>query len=69
MASLVQLTAGQQELAERAHRFVDEVLIPREIDAELAGGRLDAGTVAQIGAAGCGWAAAWNWSTAPRRWR
>ncbi|HEX2356947.1 MAG TPA: acyl-CoA dehydrogenase family protein [Micromonosporaceae bacterium] len=51
MASLVQLTAAQQELAERARRFVDEVLIPHEVAAELSGGRLDAGTVAQIGAA------------------
>ena len=34
------LTPGQRELRERAAAFVDEVLIPLELTAELAGGRL-----------------------------
>jgi alkylation response protein AidB-like acyl-CoA dehydrogenase len=41
MASLVRLTAEQAELAERARRFVDEVLVPHEVAAERSGGRLD----------------------------
>ncbi|MDX6544229.1 MAG: acyl-CoA dehydrogenase [Gaiellales bacterium] len=36
------LTAGQRELRERAAGYVDEVLIPLEVKAELAGGRLPA---------------------------
>src|SRR5262249_14239439 len=34
------LTAAQGELGERAAAYVDEVLIPLEVTAELAGGRL-----------------------------
>jgi alkylation response protein AidB-like acyl-CoA dehydrogenase len=34
------LTPGQRELRARAAAFVDEVLIPLELTAELAGGRL-----------------------------
>jgi acyl-CoA dehydrogenase len=34
------LTAEQRELRARAAAFVDEVLIPLEVRAELAGGRL-----------------------------
>jgi len=34
------LTAGQHELRRRAAAYVDEVLIPLEVTAELAGGRL-----------------------------
>ncbi len=34
------LTSGQRELRERAAAYVDEVLIPLELTAELAGGRL-----------------------------
>lgn len=47
--SLVRLTPAQQELAERARRFVDEVLRPHEVAAERAGGRLEADVVAEIG--------------------
>ncbi|MDX6549053.1 MAG: acyl-CoA dehydrogenase [Gaiellales bacterium] len=36
------LTPGQRELRERAAGYVDEVLIPLEVKAELAGGRLPA---------------------------
>jgi len=36
-----ELTNGQRELRERAATLVDEVLIPLEVDAELAGGRID----------------------------
>jgi len=36
----LELTAAQRELQERARRFVDEVLVPREEAAERAGGRL-----------------------------
>ncbi|HEX5260895.1 MAG TPA: acyl-CoA dehydrogenase [Gaiellales bacterium] len=36
-----ELTEEQRQLRERAARFVDEVLIPLEVDAELAGGRID----------------------------
>src|SRR5581483_63028 len=35
-----ELTAAQQELRDRAARFVDEELIPLEVEAEKAGGRL-----------------------------
>jgi len=48
MASLVQLSADQLELQERARRFVDEVLIPHEVAAERAGGRLPADVVNTI---------------------
>jgi acyl-CoA dehydrogenase len=41
-----------EEVAERARRFVDEELIPREQAAEAAGGRLPAEEVAAIRAAG-----------------
>ena len=40
-----------EEVAERARRFVDEELIPREVAAETAGGRLPAEEVAAIRAA------------------
>jgi alkylation response protein AidB-like acyl-CoA dehydrogenase len=46
--SLVRLTPAQQELAERARHFVDEVLLPQEVAAERAGGRLPADVVAEI---------------------
>jgi acyl-CoA dehydrogenase len=42
------LTPAQLELRERARRFVDEVLIPREELAERSGGGLPAGDVAEI---------------------
>jgi alkylation response protein AidB-like acyl-CoA dehydrogenase len=51
MASLVQLSAEQQGLAERARRFVVEVLLPHEVAAERAGGRLPDDVVAHIRAA------------------
>jgi acyl-CoA dehydrogenase len=51
MASLVQLSAEQQDLAGRARRFVDEVLLPHEVAAERAGGRLPDDVVAHIRAA------------------
>ena len=38
-----ELTDGQRELRERAATLVDEVLIPLEVDAELAGGRIEPG--------------------------
>jgi acyl-CoA dehydrogenase len=44
--------AGAIAIAERARRFVDEHLIPREQAAERAGGRLPAAEVAAIRAAG-----------------
>jgi alkylation response protein AidB-like acyl-CoA dehydrogenase len=47
--SLVRLSPAQQELAERARRFVDEVLLPHEVAAERSGGRLPADVVAEIG--------------------
>ena len=40
-----------EEVAERARRFVDEELIPREVAAETAGGRLPAEEVAAVRAA------------------
>jgi len=46
--ALVRLSAEQQELADRARRFVDEVLVPHEVAAERAGGRLSADIVAGI---------------------
>ena len=47
----LELSDGQRELQERARRFVDEVLIPREERAERAGGRLGDDDVAAIRAA------------------
>jgi acyl-CoA dehydrogenase len=44
----LELTADQRELQDRARRFVDEVLIPREEMAERAGGRLPAAEVDAI---------------------
>jgi alkylation response protein AidB-like acyl-CoA dehydrogenase len=46
--SLVRLTPSQRELADRARRFVDEVLLPHEVAAERAGGRLPTEVVAEI---------------------
>jgi acyl-CoA dehydrogenase len=40
MSSLVHLSTEQLELSERVRRFVDEVLVPNEVAAERAGGRL-----------------------------
>jgi len=54
MASLVQLSADQLELQERARRFVDDVLIPHEVAAERAGGRLPAEVVNTITKAAIG---------------
>src|SRR5262245_24764647 len=48
MTSLVALTARQIELADRARRFVDEVLVPHEVAAECAGGRLPPEVIAGI---------------------
>jgi acyl-CoA dehydrogenase len=45
MSALVRLSAEQQELSERARRFVDEVLLPHEVAAEKAGGRLPADVI------------------------
>jgi alkylation response protein AidB-like acyl-CoA dehydrogenase len=45
MSSLVRLSAEQQELSDRARRFVDEVLLPHEVAAERAGGRLSADVI------------------------
>jgi alkylation response protein AidB-like acyl-CoA dehydrogenase len=42
------LTDDQRELRDRAQRFVEDVLIPLEVPAELAYGRLPADTVAEI---------------------
>jgi acyl-CoA dehydrogenase len=42
------LTDDQRELRERARRFVEDVLMPLEVPAELALGRLPAGTVDEI---------------------
>jgi alkylation response protein AidB-like acyl-CoA dehydrogenase len=52
MTSLVTLTPEQQELADRARRFVEEELLPHEVRAERAGGRLPAEIVDGIRAAG-----------------
>jgi alkylation response protein AidB-like acyl-CoA dehydrogenase len=48
--SLVRLSERQVALAERARRFVDEVLIPYEVEAERAGGRLPDEVVRTIAA-------------------
>jgi acyl-CoA dehydrogenase len=40
LASAAELTAEQQDLRERARRFVDEVLIPNEELAETSGGKI-----------------------------
>jgi len=45
------LEADQELVVERARRFVDEELIPREVAAELDGGRLPASEIAAIRAA------------------
>jgi len=42
------LTEAQRELRERAARYVDDVLIPLEEQAELAGGRLPDAAVARV---------------------
>ena len=42
------LTEAQRELRERAARYVDDVLIPLEEQAELAGGRLPEAAVARV---------------------
>jgi len=42
------LTDAQRELRERAARYVDDVLIPLEEQAELAGGRLPEAAVARV---------------------
>jgi alkylation response protein AidB-like acyl-CoA dehydrogenase len=42
------MTPEQAELQARARAFVDEVLIPREVEAERRGGRLDAADVEAI---------------------
>src|ERR1700722_14961012 len=47
-ASVDSLTDDQRELRERARRFVEDVLMPLEIPAELAYGRLPAETVEEI---------------------
>jgi hypothetical protein len=38
----LELSAADLELQARARRFVDEVLIPHEVEAELAGGKISA---------------------------
>ena len=43
-----ELTDAQRELRGRAAAFVDEVLIPLEVDAELAGGRIEAAVVQRV---------------------
>ena len=43
-----ELTDAQRELRGRAASFVDEVLIPLEVDAELAGGRIEAAVVQRV---------------------
>jgi acyl-CoA dehydrogenase len=43
-----ELTEGQRELRERAATLVDEVLIPLEVDAELAGGRIEPAVVQRV---------------------
>ena len=52
MAPLVQLSAEQQILADRARRFVDDVLLPHEVAAEQARGRLPTEVVDRIRAEG-----------------
>ena len=51
MSTSLALEADQELVVERARRFVDEELIPREVAAELAGGRLPASEIAAIRAA------------------
>ncbi len=51
MSTSLALEADQELVVERARRFVDEELIPREVPAELAGGRLPASEIAAIRAA------------------
>ena len=51
MSTSPALEADQELVVERARRFVDEELIPREVAAELAGGRLPAAEIAAIRAA------------------
>ena len=51
MTTTVAVPADQEIVVERARRFVDEQLIPREEAAELAGGRLPAADIAAIRAA------------------
>ena len=51
MSTSPALEADQELVVERARRFVDEELIPREVAAELAGGRLPASEIAAIRAA------------------
>jgi acyl-CoA dehydrogenase len=51
MTATPMLETDPEAIAERARRFVDEQLIPRELAAERAGGRLPAGEVAVIRAA------------------
>src|SRR5881394_365804 len=43
-----ELTEGQRALRDRAAGFVDEVLIPIEVEAELAGGRIDAAAADRV---------------------
>ena len=43
-----ELTDAQRELRGRAASFVDEVLIPLEVDAELAGGRIEPAVVQRV---------------------
>ncbi len=43
-----ELTPAQQELQDRAREFVEQVLMPLEVEAETAAGRLPAQTVAHI---------------------
>jgi acyl-CoA dehydrogenase len=54
MTSTLGQDSDTHEVAERARRFVDEELIPRERAAELAGGRLPADDVAALRAAALG---------------
>lgn len=51
MTTTFALAADQELVVERARRFVDEELIPREVPAELAGGVLPAADIAAIRAA------------------
>jgi alkylation response protein AidB-like acyl-CoA dehydrogenase len=51
LSTSLALEADQELVVERARRFVDEELIPREVAAELAGGRLPASEIAAIRAA------------------
>ena len=51
MSTSPALEASQELVVERARRFVDEELIPREVAAELAGGRLPDAEIAAIRAA------------------